>query len=55
MRYWLESREGLLSPGTCPGLSLADARRLVAGSIDPSAQRKAAKARRAQQQRCRRW
>ena len=53
LRYWLDSREGMLRLGTYPDVSLADARRrrdearkLVAAGIDPSEARKAGKARR---------
>ncbi len=51
IRYWIDSREGRLSVGTYPEVSLADARqrrdearRLVAAGINPSEQRKASKA-----------
>lgn len=55
LRYWLASREGMLSLGTYPEVGLADARarrdearRLVATGINPSEQRKEKKAQRAQ-------
>ena len=53
LRYWMDSREGMLSLGTYPEVSLAEARRrrdearkLVADGQDPSDARKAEKARR---------
>lgn len=55
LRYWRESREGMLSLGTYPEVSLADARerrdearKQLAAGADISAQRKADKAQRAQ-------
>ena len=54
MRYWRDGKEGLLSLGTYPEVSLKDARRrrddirkLVAAGKDPSEHRKAEKAERA--------
>jgi integrase len=51
LRYWIGGKEGRLSLGTYPEVSLADARerreearRLIAKGIDPSAARKAEKA-----------
>ena len=53
LRYWIDSREGMLSLGTYPEVSLADARRrrdearkLIAAGTDPSEARKADKAQR---------
>ena len=53
LRYWINSREGMLSLGVYPDVSLAearkrrdDARKLIAAGGDPSAERKAEKARR---------
>lgn len=50
LRYWLDSREGMLSLGTYPDTGLRDARirrdearKLIAAGIDPSNTRKAAK------------
>ena len=54
LRYWRDGKEGLLSLGTYPEVSLKDARRrrddirkLVAAGKDPSEHRKAEKAERA--------
>jgi integrase len=51
LRFWIEGREGMLSLGTYPEVSLKqarerrdEARRLVAARVDPSAARKAEKA-----------
>ena len=51
LRYWYEGRQKMISLGTYPDIGLAlarerrdEARRLVATGIDPSAQRRAAKA-----------
>lgn len=56
LRYWIDSRENRLSLGVYPAVTLADARarrddarKLMATGTDPSAQRKADKAQRAQQ------
>ena len=56
LRYWTDGREGMLSLGTYPDVSLAlarerraEARKLVAAGTDPSAARKADKAERATQ------
>jgi len=56
LRYWIDSREGMLSLGTYPEVSLADARRrrdearkLIAAGTDPSEARKADKAERGRQ------
>ena len=53
LRYWLDSREGMLSLGTYPETGLRDARirrdekrKQIASGIDPSDTRKAAKAER---------
>ena len=53
LRYWLDSREGMLSLGTYPETGLRDARirrdearKLIASGIDPSHSRKVAKAER---------
>jgi integrase len=53
LRYWRDSKEGMLSLGTYPEVSLKDARqrrddarKLVAAGADPSAHRKADKAQR---------
>ena len=50
LRYWMDKREGMLSLGTYPDVSLADARKrrdearkLIAAGSDPSDQRKADK------------
>ena len=50
-RYWIESREGMLSLGTYPEVSLRDARqrrdearKLIAAGGDPSSERKTLKA-----------
>jgi integrase len=60
LRYWIDSREGMLSLGTYPDVGLAEARRrrdearkLVASGVDPSAARKAEKAERRRAQRAR--
>lgn len=54
MRYWIDTREGMLSLGTYPEVSLKqarerrdEARALIAQGIDPSEARKTSKARRA--------
>lgn len=54
LRYWMDSREGMLSLGTYPEVSLKlarerrdEARELVANGVDPSEARKAEKAGRA--------
>ena len=54
LRYWIEGREGMLSLGTYPEVSLKlarerrdEARRLIAAGGDPSAERKTEKAQRA--------
>jgi integrase len=51
LRYWIDSREGMLSLGTYPEVSLKEARsrrdeakRLIASGLDPSQHRKAEKA-----------
>lgn len=56
LRYWIDSREGMLSLGTYPDVSLADARKrrdqarkLIAAGTDPSAARKDEKAERGRQ------
>jgi integrase len=53
-RYWIDSREGMLSLGTYPEVSLKDARqrrdearKLIAAGGDPSSERKTAKANKA--------
>lgn len=53
LRYWRDGKEGMLSLGTYPEVSLKDARqrrddtrKLVAGGTDPSAKRKVDKAQR---------
>lgn len=50
LRFWIDGREGMLSLGTYPEVSLTDARRKrdeiksgIAGGVDPSNQRKAEK------------
>ncbi|MBC7729059.1 MAG: DUF4102 domain-containing protein, partial [Microbacteriaceae bacterium] len=50
-RYWIDSREGMLSLGTYPEVSLKDARqrrdearKLIAAGGDPSSERKTLKA-----------
>lgn len=57
LRYWRDSREGMLSLGTYPQTSLRaartrrdDARKLIAAGGDPSEARKAEKAQLGQQQ-----
>ncbi|MDE2367530.1 MAG: integrase arm-type DNA-binding domain-containing protein [Burkholderiales bacterium] len=56
LRYWIDSKEGMLSLGTYPETGLRDARekrdaarKLIAAGGDPSAARKAEKSDRAQQ------
>ncbi len=53
LRYWIDSREGMLSLGTYPAVTLAEARerrdeakRLIASGVNPSDARKDDKARR---------
>lgn len=56
LRYWIDSREKMLSLGTYPEVTLAlarqrrdEARKLIADGIDPSERRKAEKAEKAQE------